>query len=361
MHDVLKRAVLGAAFVGLMGPVIVPAQQKPPEMPPMPVKAAPVTRETLNIEVTAVGTLRADETVMIRPEIAGRVATLHFKEGQTVSAGDPLVTLDQDEYKAQLAGSVAEAGMDEISFKRLQDLDRKNLASQQNLDEAKARLDVARARQTLDQVRLDKTVIRAPFAGTVGLRLVSPGAYVKPGDDIANLESLGAMKLDFRVPETYLARLGVGQTLTARMDAYPDQGFEGTIYAIDPALDPETRTVLLRARLPNKGNKLRPGLFARVSLILERRENALVAPEQAIVPVGQKTFVYRVIDGKAVMTPVKLGLRRPGQVEILEGLSAGDLVVTDGQLKIRDGAPVTVPPAPGAQPPGGQPPPSQKG
>ncbi|MDS4019800.1 MAG: efflux RND transporter periplasmic adaptor subunit [Candidatus Competibacter sp.] len=361
MHDVLKRAVLGAAFVGLMGPVIVPAQQKPPEMPPMPVKAAPVTRETLNIEVTAVGTLRADETVMIRPEIAGRVATLHFKEGQTVSAGDPLVTLDQDEYKAQLAGSVAEAGMDEISFKRLQDLQRKNLTSQQNLDEAKAKLDAARARQTLDQVRLDKTVIRAPFAGTVGLRLVSPGAYVKPGDDIANLESLGAMKLDFRVPETYLARLGVGQTLTARMDAYPDQGFEGTIYAIDPALDPETRTVLLRARLPNKGNKLRPGLFARVSLILERRENALVAPEQAIVPVGQKTFVYRVIDGKAVMTPVKLGLRRPGQVEILEGLSAGDLVVTDGQLKIRDGAPVTVPPAPGAQPPGGQPPPSQKG
>lgn len=326
----------------------------------MPVKTAPVIRETLNVEVTAVGTLRADETVIIRPEIAGRVATIHFKEGQTVSAGDPLVTLDQDEYKAQLAGSTAQVGLDESSYRRLQDLDRKNLTSQQNLDEARAKLDASRAQQELNRVRLDKTVIRAPFAGTVGLRLVSPGAYVKPGDDIANLESLGAMKLDFRVPETYLARLGVGQTLTARMDAYPDQGFEGTIYAIDPALDPETRTVLLRARLPNKGNKLRPGLFARVSLILERRENALVAPEQAIVPVGQKTFVYRVIDGKAVMTPVKLGLRRPGQVEILEGLSAGDLVVTDGQLKIRDGAPVTVPPGPGTQSPGGQSPP-QKG
>jgi len=196
-------------------------------------------------------------------------------------------------------------------------------------------------------VRLDKTVIRAPFAGTVGLRLVSPGAYVKPGDDIANLENIGSMKLDFRVPETYLARLGVGQTLTVRVDAYPDQGFEGTIYAIDPALDPETRTVLLRARLPNKGNKLRPGLFARVSLILERRENALVAPEQAIVPLGQKIFVYRVVDGKAVMTPVRLGLRRPGQVEILEGRNDGDQVVTDGQLKIRDGAAVTVQPPPG--------------
>ena len=233
-------------------------------------------------------------------------------------------------------------------------MQRKNLASQQNLDEARAKLDASRARQELDRVRLDKTVIRAPFAGTVGLRLVSPGAYVKPGDDIANLESLGAMKLDFRVPEIYLARLSVGQTLAARVDAYPDQHFEGAIYAIDPAVDQETRTVLLRARLPNKGNKLRPGLFARVSLILERRENALVAPEQAIVPLGQTPFVYRVVDGKAVMTPVKLGLRRPGQVEILDGLNTGDLVVTDGQLKIRDGAPVTVLPPPGTQSPTAQ-------
>lgn len=356
MHT-LKRAARGAACSFLLGASLALAQQKPPATPPTPptpVRVEPVTRATLNIEVTAVGTLRADETIIIRPEIAGRVATIHFKEGQTIGAGDPLVTLDQDEYKAQLAGSVAEAGMDDISFKRLQDLQRKNLTSQQNLDEAKAKLDAARARQALDQVRLDKTVIRAPFAGTVGLRLVSPGAYVKPGDDIANLESLGSMKLDFRVPETYLARLNIGQTLTARVDAYPDQGFEGAIYAIDPALDPDTRTVLLRARLPNKGNKLRPGLFARVSLILERRDSALVAPEQAIVPLGQTPFVYRVVDGKAVMTPVKLGLRRPGRVEILDGLNPGDQVVTDGQLKIRDGAAVTVQPSPGAQPPTAQ-------
>ena len=351
MNPILNRAARIAAFVVLAGPVAALAQQKSGEPPPMPVKAAPVTRATLNVEVTAVGTLRADETVMIRPEIAGRVATIHFKEGQTVNAGEALVTLDQDEYKAQLAGSSAQVGLEESSYQRLQDLQRKNLTSQQNLDETKARLDAARAQQELNQVRLERTVIRAPFAGTVGLRLVSPGAYVKPGDDIANLESLGAMKLDFRVPETYLARLNVGQTLTTRVDAWPDQSFEGSIYAIDPALDPETRTVLLRARLPNKGNKLRPGLFARVSLILERRENALVAPEQAIVPVGQQTLVYRVVDGKAVMTPVKLGLRRPGQVEILEGLNAGDLVVTDGQLKIRDGAPVAVEPPP-AQPAG---------
>ncbi|MER2600769.1 MAG: efflux RND transporter periplasmic adaptor subunit [Candidatus Competibacter phosphatis] len=319
-------------------------------MPPLPVKAAPATHATLNVEVTAVGTLRADETVMVRPEIAGRVATIHFREGQKIRQGEPLATLDQEEYQAQLASSAAQLALEQSSYRRLQDMDRQQLTSQQNLDEAKAKLDTARAQQELNRVRLSKTVIRAPFDGMIGLRKISPGAYVKPGDDIVALESLGAMKLDFRVPETYLARLAVDQRLTARVDAYPEQSFEGTIYAIEPALDEETRTVLLRARLPNPHNQLRPGLFARVSLILERRENALVVPEQAIVPVGQTTFVYRVVDGKAVMTPVKLGLRRPGLVEILEGLSAGDLVVTDGQLKIRDGAAVQVLPPTETQP-----------
>ncbi len=340
MNDTLRQMALIAVFAVFAIPAL--AQPKPPETPPIPVKVATVTAETLKVEVTAVGTLRADETVIIRPEISGRVAILHFKEGQAVSAGEPLVTLDQAEYQAQLTGSVAQTGLEEISYQRLQDLQRKNLSSPQTVDESKARLDAARAAQKLAQVRLDKTVIRAPFAGTIGLRLVSPGAYLKPGDDIANLESLGAMKLDFRVPETYLARLATGQTLTARVDAWLDQSFEGIIYAIDPAVDPETRTVLLRARLPNKGNKLRPGLFARVNLVLEQRENALIAPEQAIVPLGQTPFVYRVVDGKAVKTPVRLGLRRPGRVEILDGLNAGDQVVTDGQLKIRDGADVKV-------------------
>ena len=349
MHIRLKRAVLGTAFVIVsMSPLAVLAQTK--AMPPLPVKAAPATHATLNVEVTAVGTLRADETVMVRPEIAGRVETIHFREGQKVRQGETLVTLDQEEYQAQLASSAAQLALEQSSYRRLQDMDRQQLASQQNLDEAKAKLDTARAQQELNRVRLSKTVIRAPFDGMIGLRKISPGAYVKPGDDIVALESLGAMKLDFRVPETYLARLAVDQRLAARVDAYPEQSFEGTIYAIEPALDEETRTVLLRARLPNPHNQLRPGLFARVSLILERRENALVVPEQAIVPVGQTTFVYRVADGKAVMTPVKLGLRRPGLVEILEGLSAGDLVVTDGQLKIRDGAAVQVLPPTETQP-----------
>ena len=347
----LNGAVPGMALlIALIHSMPVQAQQKPAPPPPVPVRVAPVTHTTFNVEVTAVGTLRADEAVVVRPEIAGRIATLHFREGQTVRQGEALVTLDQDEYKAQLASSAAQLALEESSFRRLQDLDRNKLTSQQNLDEARARLDAARAQHELGRVRLDKTVIRAPFDGTVGLRVVSPGAYVKAGDDIARLESLGSMKLDFRVPETYLGRLASGQTLTVRVDAWPDQPFEGTIYAIEPGVDEETRTVLLRARLPNKGNKLRPGLFARVHLVLERRDNSLVVPEQALVPVGQHTFVYRVVDGKVAMVRVTAGLRRPGQVEMVEGVNIGDVIVTDGQLKLREGAAVTVVPPPGAAP-----------
>lgn len=313
----------------------------------MPVKVAPVTKDAITVEITALGTLRSEEAVMIRSEIAGRVQTIHFKESQLVNKDDPLITLDQAEYQARLAGSTAEAEMERISHDRIRDLSAKQLTSRQNLDEARAKLDSARARQTLDQVLLDKTVIRAPFSGVVGLRRVSPGAYVKEGEDIVALGSMGSIKMDFRVPEVYLPRLAAGQTIQAQVDAYPGSVFQGAVYAIDPALDEETRTVLVRARLPNPDSRLRPGMFARLKLTVERRPNALLVPEQAIVPMQDKLFVFRVVDGKAALTPVTLGLRRPGQVEITAGLNAGDTVVTDGQIKLLDGVPVTVlnPPA----------------
>lgn len=318
------------------------ASAQPGGPPAMPVKVAPVTKDAVAVDITALGTLRSEEAVMVRPEIAGRVQTIHFKESQLVNKDDPLVTLDQAEYQAQLAGSTAEAEMERISHDRIRDLSARQLTSRQNLDEAKAKLDSARARQTLDQVRLDKTVIRAPFSGVVGLRRVSPGAYVKEGEDIVTLGSIGTIKVDFRVPEVHLPKLAAGQTIQAQVDAYPGSVFQGTVYAIDPALDEETRTVLVRARLPNPDSRLRPGMFARLKLTVERRPNALLVPEQAIVPMQDKLFVFRVVDGKAALTPVTVGLRRPGQVEITAGLNADDMVVTDGQMKLFDGVPVTV-------------------
>jgi membrane fusion protein (multidrug efflux system) len=308
----------------------------------MPVKAMAVIQDTVIVELTALGTLRSEEAVMIRSEIAGRIQIIHFQESQLVAKDAPLVSLDQAEYRAHLAGSTAEVELQRISYERIQDLYKRQLTSHQNLDEAKAKLDAARAQQALDQVHLDKTVIRAPFAGVVSLRRVSPGAYVKEGEDIVGLGSIGSLKLDFRIPEIFLPKVKVGQTLQAKVDAYPDKRFEGTVYAIDPAVDEETRTVMLRAKLPNPENQLRSGMFARLQLTVEKRPNAILVPEQALVPMGDKNFVFRVVQGKAVLTPVTLGQRRPGQVEITTGLSTTAIVVTDGQMKIFDGSPVMV-------------------
>ena len=334
------RSTLAALLAALVLPCAVTLAQPGPMA--LPVKAVPVIQDTVIAEITALGTLRSDEAIIVRPEIAGRVQAIHFQEGQLINKNDPLFTLDPAEYQAQLAGSTAQLRLEQLNFERTRTLYSRQLTSRQNLDEAQAKLDAARADQTKDQVRLDKTVIRAPFAGVLGLRQVSIGAYVSPGEDLTTMGSVGSLKLDFQVPELYLSKVRVGQPLTLAVDAYPDRTFPGTVYAIDPKIEEETRTIRLRARVPNPDFLLRPGMFARVALILEKRDKALLVPEQAIVPQGQKTFVFRVVDNKALLTPVTLGQRRPGQVEVTAGLNPKDQVVTDGQIKLRDGMPVQV-------------------
>jgi membrane fusion protein (multidrug efflux system) len=186
--------------------------------------------------------------------------------------------------------------------------------------------------------------IYAPFAGTVGLRQISPGAYVKAGNDIVRLDNLSTLKVDFKLPENYLARLAPNQEVFVRVDAFPDDSFHGKVYASEPGIDERTRTVVLRARINNPGDKLKPGMFVRVSLTVGSRPNAMTVPEQAIWPQGRDSFVYRVVDGKAALTKVQIGTRRPGIVEIASGLTPEDMVVTDGQIKLKDGAPVMVVP-----------------
>ena len=308
----------------------------------LPVKAAVVGRGSVTDGVSAVGTLLANESVMIRPEIDGRIEAFHFQEGQLVRKGDKLVSLDASEVEAQLKSAVAAANLNRSRLKRSEELLAKNFISAQAMDEARENLNQSAAREAEIKAKLAKSTIRAPFEGVTGLRQVSPGAYAKAGQDIARLEGIGVLKLDFRVPEGYLRRIKVGQPLVINVDAYPGESFNGSIYAIEPAVDESTRTVLLRARLPNPGVRLKPGMFARVNLDLERRENALLVPEQAIVPRGDGRFVFRIADGKAQMVKVEMGVRRPGEVEILKGLEAGDTIVVDGQLKLQDGAPVSV-------------------
>ncbi|HEX9180258.1 MAG TPA: efflux RND transporter periplasmic adaptor subunit [Burkholderiales bacterium] len=350
----LSRAV-AAALALVIAPVL--AQPGPPggKPPPMPVKVAPVKVGTVNVEISAVGTLLAEEAVMIRPEIAGRVTAIHFQEGQPVAAGAKLVTLEGSEFQAQLAASNAEATLNRSRHDRAKDLYAKGFISSQALDDARGNLDKSLAQQREIQVRLAKTEIRAPFAGVAGLRQVSPGAYVSAGQDIARLENIATIKADFRMPELYLGKLKAGQEVSVRVDTYADEHFAGRIFAIEPVVDEQTRTVLVRARVPNANGKLRPGMFARIGVPLERRENAMVVPEQAVVPRGKDTFVFRVVDGKAALTKVQIGHRTPGEVEIVQGLKPGETVVTEGQIKLQDGLPV----APAGQGPPG--PPAAKG
>jgi membrane fusion protein (multidrug efflux system) len=340
-----------------------PAAGKPP--PGLPVKAVAVSVGDVSSEVPAVGTLLAEESIIVRPEIDGRVVSLAFQEGQAVAKGAKLVILDASEIQAQLAAAEAQVRTDKQRLERTKELLEQKFISQDAYDVARNNYERSLAVKDEVEARLAKTVIRAPFPGTVGLRMVSPGAYVKKGDDIVRLENIASIKLDFRIPEAYVSRARVGQPVSIRLDAFPGEDFTGRIYAVEPVVDERTRTVLLRARVGNTGLKLKPGMFVRVALTLDTRRNAVLVPEPAIWPQGQDSFVFKVVDGKVALTKVEIGSRRPGEVEVAHGLSPGDVVVTEGQIKLRDGAPVTVmgPPAPGpgtaagpvSAPPGGAP------
>lgn len=343
----MRKTLLIALFAGaaFAQPAKESAQDSSKGSPAMPVKAVAAKTAPAVDEAGAVGSLRADESVIIRPEIAGRIAEIAFGEGQNVARGALLVRLDQHELGAVVASSRAQLKLEEQKMARAEDLQKKGFISQQGLDDQRTSLARARAKLAEDEARLAKTEMRAAFAGVAGLRQVSEGQYVAAGTDIARLEKIDQLKLDFRVPEAFVARLRAGQQVKAAVDAYPGRSFAGAIYAIEPAVDEGTRTVQVRARVANPELKLRPGMFARVQLALGTREKAVWIPEQAVVPKGQDSFVFRVTPaangtGKADMVKVRLGVRKPGEVEVVEGLGAGELVVTDGTLRLFPGAAV---------------------
>ncbi|MDH4095884.1 MAG: efflux RND transporter periplasmic adaptor subunit [Betaproteobacteria bacterium] len=343
---------LALALLIACAPAWANAQPKAP--PAMPVRAVVAKLAPAVDEATAVGTLRADEAVTVRPEIAGRIAEIRFKEGQRVERGSVLVRLDQAELGAVLASSQAQAGLEAQRLERAEDMFKKGFIAQQALDEQRANHVRGLAKVREDEARLAKTVMRAPFPGVMGLRQVSEGAYVAAGTDIARLEKIDELKLDFRVPELLVGRLRPGQAVRVQLDAYGEQLFPGKVYAIEPAVDEATRTVLVRARVANPEGKLRPGMFARVRAQLAVRQNAVWVPEQAIVPRGQDAFVYRVVDGKAEQVKVQTGVRKVGEVEIVQGIAAGDQVVTEGTQRLGPGSAVTVmqaPPKPAAAAP----------
>jgi membrane fusion protein (multidrug efflux system) len=320
----------------------------------LPVKAVPAKLARAVLEAGAVGNLRADESIVIRPEIAGRIERIAFEEGQRVKKGALLARIDAAETRAVLQSSRTQAELDKQRLERVADLRKKGFISQQALDEAQSSHARSIAKQREDEAKLAKSEIRAPFDGVAGLRQVSEGAYVAAGTDIARLEKIDQLKLDFRVPETYLAQLKEGLAVSAAVDSFPQASFPGKIYAIEPSVDEQTRTVLARARVANPELRLRPGMFARVSLTLGVRENAVWIPEEAIVPRGQDSYVFRIVDGKAELVLVQTGTRKVGEVEIMKGVAAGDMVVTEGTQRLVPGMQVSIIPSakPAAEAPG---------
>jgi membrane fusion protein (multidrug efflux system) len=348
----MKLALFVLHLSGLL--LVLPAWAQPPGGKPMalPVRMAIVQQKDLTPSLSAVGSLVANESVVMRPEIAARVTGIHFREGQGVAKGTLLVSLDAADAQAQLTAAQADVNLATQRLERAEELFKKAFISRQALDDARENLTAARARLDQAKVRVDKTQLRAPFTGVLGLRQVSVGAFVQPGQEIVRLEDYASLKLDFRVPEIHLARVGAGQNVNIAVDAFPGQRFSGQIYATESAVDEKSRSILVRARVANPRLQLRPGMFARVEIALEHKGMSLVVPEQAIVPKGNQNLVFRVVDGKAVPTPVALGLRQPGEVEIKQGLQAGDQIVLEGQMKLQPGAPVVdIAQMPAAPPP----------
>ncbi|MBP7442829.1 MAG: efflux RND transporter periplasmic adaptor subunit [Thauera sp.] len=313
-------------------------------------QAAPIVVETHTVQtraladdVSAVGSLVSNESVVLRPEVSGRIETIRFRDGETVRRGAVLVELDSAVERAELQQARANLTLAESNFRRTQDLFGRKFVSQSSLDDARAKLEVARAGLALAQARLARMQVRAPFDGVVGIRSVSPGDFVKDGDALINLEDIATLKLDFRLPELYLDRVRPGQALELSSDVLPGEVHSATVEAIDPLVDAQGRAVRLRASLVNPDMRLRPGVFARVRLILAERAEVPVVPEAALVPApGNTQFVYRVEDGKVQRVSVTTGQRRDAMVEVVDGLAPGAVVVTAGQLKLRDGAAVKV-------------------
>jgi len=329
----------------------------PPQEMKLPVEAVTLKAEDLARGLSTVGTLRADESVVVRPEITGRISRIHFNEGQRVAAGALLFSLDASVLGADVNEARATLENARRANARVGQLANQQLISRSDADKARADLGVSQARAASASAQLAKTSIRAPFGGVVGLRDVSVGEVVSPGQALVNLVRLDPMEVDFSVPESELTRIAAGQKVSVSVDAFEGELFDGEVTAIEPAIDPNSRSAKLRARINNPGSKLRPGQFARVALGTDRQQGAaLLLPEQALMQDGDTRFVYTIVDGKAKRVEIKTGQRVPGKVEVVSGLKPGDQVITAGQTKpmMHDGVGVMVLPA-NAPPPQGAP------
>lgn len=307
---------------------------------------APATEETIEVTVQLVGSLKARESIDVVSEINGVIAEIKFTEGQPVKAGDALVRIDDAKLKARLAEASARLNLAMTNFKRARNLVDSATISQQEFDQARAEFDVAEASFKLIEEELGDSDIVAPFAGTTSARMVSPGEYVTAGRPITRLVQMDPLEAEFNVPEAYASEVKMGQKIVMNSVALPDEEITGEVFFVDPIVNTDTRTVLVKALVPNHELRLKPGLFGKLDLVLAQRDNAIVVPESSVKYAGdQASVVVRNAEGKAEFRNVKVGERYPGKVEIIEGLEPGELVVVEGFQKMGPGTDIIISPA----------------
>jgi len=316
---------------------------------PTAVEVAKVEQTKIVDETQSVGSLRSNQGVVLRPEVGGRVSQVLFKDGQRVKKGQLLVQFDDQLPAAQVMQAKAELSIAQANHTRNQELVSQNFISKRSLDESEAALQVAQAKLALAQATLQRLKIVAPFDGVAGLRQINVGDYLKDGADMVNVEDIDAVLLDFRLAERFQTKVKPGQKAQVTFDALPGRKFTALIQAIDPLIDANGRSVGIRGCIDNRQMQLRPGMFARVNAVFGERAEALVVPEEAIVPQGGRANVVRIVPGAnkdeliSERVTVKIGLRQPGKVEILEGLALGDTVVVAGQQRLqKDGTLVRI-------------------
>lgn len=304
------------------------------------VRAEPVTTRAFSDQIEAVGTAKARESIELTAKSAETIGAINFTDGQKVPAGFVVAELTMREQTADVAAARAELSEASKAYDRINELLSRGYATKAQLEAATARRDTAAARVRSLESRVSDREIKTPFAGMLGLRRVSVGSLVRPGDVITTLDDITVIKLDFSVPEAYMGTLSAGMPVRATVAAYPGRVFQGKVAAIDTRVDPVSRAIALRAEINNDGDLLRPGMLMTVALVRNER-TVLAVPEQCLVPIENKQYVFVVTaDMKAERREVVIGARQPGYVEILSGLKAGERVVVDGTVRLRAGATV---------------------
>ena len=304
---------------------------------PVGVITAPVVAMDFAQQIEALGTAEANESIEVTAEVSGLVSAIRFEEGQPVNAGDILLTLEDSEARANLAEATAALVESRSQFQRSKELFATRAVSQSSLEQLEAMVQANQARVNAARARVANYVVRAPFAGRMGLRRISPGSLVSPGETISTLDDTSTIKLDFSIPETFLGSVREGMDIVASSAAYPDVSFAGIVESIDTRVDPNTRSVEIRARVPNANGRLKPGMFLTVNLI-QRQGKVVALPEEALVPEQQRQYVFVAAAGKVERRQITIGRRQPGFVEVLAGVTPGELVVVEGTQKVRDGS-----------------------